>query len=372
MDNGNLYRPRRKTEWRVLLSRDTGYRTYYAFPTLLEAGEEALICVKTGEKHWGDGHASLSVARIDTAGQTLKDVRTVFEKDGFTPQQGEIVRMPNGDVCIYIDMQQSGSNRRTGMWELRSFDGGYSFPVQKRVGIIDGIEYGYPLSMTEKNGRVYMLVMAFDNLAGERFREVHVISSADSGESWRFEANLRGVIGVPFNESCILPCGEGFLIMTRGERDRRGETDAEAEFDSAQCLAVTDEHFHLLRMRDLRHETDFFSLTGRPRLYRMNGEICLFTRQQHRAADGRRMMTMDLFRIDPATLEVLARVRLDEPRFYGQDGHYPTAYTADGKLHAVTYLSCAQDECGEGSMKCDLVQLSFDLNEIFSFGGEVR
>ena len=38
----------------------------------------------------------------------------------------------------------------------------------------------------------------------------------------------------------------------------------------------------------------------------------------------------------------------------------------------MTYLSCAQDECGEGSMKCDLVQLSFDLNEIFSFGGEVR
>ena len=222
--------------------------------------------------------------------------------------------------------------------------------------------------MAEKNGRVYMLVMTFDYLTGGRYREVHVISSADCGSSWRFEANLRDVLGVPFNESCILPCEEGFLIMTRGEREHREHSDAEAEFDSAQCLAVTDESFRLLRMRDLRHETDFFSLTGRPRLYRMNGETCLFTRQQRIAADGRRMMTLDLFRIDPAALDVLARVRLDDPRFYGQDGHYPTAYLAGGKLHAVTYLSCAQDECEGREMNCDLVQLSYDSDEVLSYG----
>ena len=369
MDNGALYRPRRKTEWRILRSEDTGYQTYYAFPTLLQEGEEALIAVKTGHKHWGDSEASLSLARVDVKNQALRDVQVIFAQKGLTPQQGEIVKMPNGDVCVYIDMQKNESSQRTGMWELRSFDGGRTFPMSRAVGMIDGMAYGYPLSMAEKNGRVYMLAMTFDYLPGGRFREVHVISSDDSGATWRFEVNLRPLIGVPFNESCILPCQEGFLLMTRGERDRSVAGSAyDGEFASAQYIAVLDDHFHLLRKRDFRHTTAFFSLTGRPRLYWLEGSLCLFTRQHVEGENGQRLMTLDMFRIDPKSLDILARVRLDEARFPGQDGHYPVAYTANGQLHVVTYLSCCLDKAEGREMKCDLTQLSFDLAEILALG----
>ncbi|MCR4881987.1 MAG: glycoside hydrolase [Clostridiales bacterium] len=370
MDNKCLYRPRRKTEWRILTSRDTGYETYYAFPTLLKEGDEVLIAVKTGSRHWGDREASLSLVCVDIRSQSVKEVQTLFRQQGLTPQQGEIVRMPCGDLCVYIDMQKSETNRRTGMWELRSRDGGKTFPVSKPVGSVAGVEYGYPLSMAEKNGKVYLLAMTFDYLEGGLFREVHVLSSMDSGASWHFEANLSRMIGAPFNESCILPWEKGFLIMTRGERDRTRDGTAEDEYDSGQYMLSVDDQFHVLNMRDLRHKTGFFSLTGRPRLYWVEDQLCLVTRQRNERADGEKVMTLDLFRIHPETLEIQARVRLDEGRFPSQDGHYPVLYLHEGKLHVVTYLSSEMDkgECAE--TKCDLVQLSFDLHEILSYGRE--
>ena len=127
-----------------------------------------------------------------------------------------------------------------------------------------------------------------------------------------------------------------------------------------------DSDYNVLRMRDYRHTTDFFTLTGRPRLYWLNGELCLFTRQWNE----KRMMCLDMFRIDIKTMDILAHVRLDDPRFPEQDGHYPAVYIQDDNLHVVTYITCNRDEHETFAQKCDLVQLSYHLDEVLGFGKE--
>lgn len=369
MDHTRLYRPVWKQEWRILRTEDTGFETYYAFPTFWRTDDEVRIAVKSGLKHWGDEHASLTQATISASEQKVKRVDVIYEEDGFTPQMGEFFQMPNGDICIYIDMQQNLTSNRTGLWELRSTDGGKTYPISRPVGVVDGIEYGYAMDLIAKGNQVWMLAMTFAYQQGGRKREVHLLTSCDNGETWQFCANLKELFGFPFNECALLECDEGFLIFTRGETDREDRKSSHDDYASGQHLVVLNEKYQVLRMRDYRATTDFFTLTGRPRLYWLNGELCLFTRQWNEDADNR-LMSCDMFRIDPQTMEILSRVRLDEPRFPKQDGHYPVVYTEDGLLHVITYITCDLDERETSPRKCDLVQLSFRLNEVLGYGKE--
>lgn len=369
MDHTKIYRPKAKKEWRILRTEDTGYNTYYAFPALLRVEDKVRVVVKSGEKHWGDTKASLTQATINPKTQQLMEVTTLYNQQGFTPQMGEIVHMPNGDVCIYIDMQKNETSERTGLWELRSFDGGETYPVSRRVGVINGIEYGYAMDMARKGDQVWMLVMTFHYQTGGRHREVHAITSKDNGESWQFCANLTEKFGFPFNECALLSTEEGFLIFTRGEGDK-DRINSTSDFDSGQHLVAVDHHFNVLNKRDYRHTTNFFTLTGRPRLYYIKGNLCLFTRQWNEDTSNNPMMSLDMFRIDPTSMDILARVKLDAPRFSKQDGHYPVIYREDEQLHVITYITCDKDDREEFTPKCDLVQLSYDLNEILAFGKE--
>ena len=369
MDHTLLYRPEWKQEWRILRTQATDYKTYYAFPALTRCGNNVLVTVKSGQKHWGDEQSSLTQGTLNAPKQQVQDVRVIYEKAGFTPQMGEIVSMPNGDVCVYIDMQQCKTNHRTGLWELRSHDGGKTYPVSRPVGVINGIEYGYAMDLIAKGNQVWMLVMTFPYQTGGRDREVHLITSRDSGETWEFCANLKELFGFSFNECALLGCDEGFLIFTRGETDRCDRQSSADDFASGQHLVVLDENYRVLRSRDYRATTDFFTLTGRPRLYWIKGELCLFTRQWNEDSHNR-MMSCDLFRIDPCTLEIFSRVRLDEPRFPRQDGHYPVVYTQDGLLHVITYITCDRDQRETFEQKCDLVQLSYRLDEVLGYGKE--
>lgn len=369
MDHTRLYRPVWKQEWRILRTEDTGFETYYAFPTLLRTKEEVRIVIKSGEKHMNDEHASLAQVTLSAPEQKVKSVDVIYEEEGFTPQMGEIFQMPNGDVCIYIDMQKSLTSTRTGLWELRSKDGGQTYPISHPVGVINGIEYGYAMDLIAKDGQVWMLAMSFAYQQGGCKREVHLLTSRDNGESWEFCANLKELFGFPFNECALLECDEGFLVFTRGEIDRETRQNIFDDFESGQHLVVLDNEYRVLRMRDYHATTKFFTLTGRPRLYWLNGELCLFTRQWNENKENR-MMSCDLFRLDPQTMDIRSRVRLDEPRFPWQDGHYPVVYTQDGLLHVVTYITCNLDEREISPRKCDLVQLSFRMDEVLRYGKE--
>ena len=67
---------------------------------------------------------------------------------------------------------------------------------------------------------VYLLVMAFENLAGRK-GSVDVIRSADNGLTWEFVHDLSHEFGdIPINESTFARFGDGFIVGTRGYDSR--------------------------------------------------------------------------------------------------------------------------------------------------------
>src|SRR5690606_4528607 len=128
--------------------------------------------------------------------------------------------------------------QRTGLIGVRSTDGGRTFGPPERVGEVDGVEYGYPISFLVEGGTTWMLVMGFSNLAGgysvhpprPHAGPVCVLRSEDSGRSWRFVRNLTREFGdAPINESFFARHRDGFLVATRGydNRARLHLTDAD-------------------------------------------------------------------------------------------------------------------------------------------------
>lgn len=372
MEYYGLIHPEYKEILRLRSAAKADYARYYAFPAILRLDEDTLlIAYKNGQAHGWDpagAKVALEQAVLDVRSQRIVRVDELYVGPGRIPQMGEYARMPNGDVCLYIDMQALGSSaERTGMEVLRSRDGGAHYAPAQRVGAVDGVEYGYPLNFCERQGRVYLLAMTFPYLQGSKNRrQVHVLSSADSCMSWRFEANLTEALGLEFNESALVATAEGFALFTRGEAPRHVEnsgTDAEAP----ACLVMLDERFRLLRARDYRRTRNDFSQVGRPRLYPYRGKLLLVTRQHIRTAEGVRM-ALDLFALDPESLEIRARVRLNDPVVEGQDGHYANLYLdatgAKPMLRAVDYLTCPTPANPSVKRKPDIVQLSFDVEDL--------
>ena len=349
----------------------TDYARYYAFPAILPVGEKLLIAYKDGVAHGWEREGAevrLEQAVLDIPSQRVERVDTLYASGDRIPQMGEYVQMPNGDVCVYIDMQdRSASARRTGMEALRSADGGQSYRAEGRVGAVGGVEYGYPLNFCERDGRVYMAAMTFPNLEGsEGRRQVHVISSADSGASWQFEANLTRDLGLEFNECALVSTDEGFALFTRGEAPRHAE-NAGTDGEAPARLVMLDGRFRPLRMRDYRATRGDFSQVGRPRLYERSGRLLLITRQHVRTAEGIGM-TLDLFALDPQSLEVRGRIRLCDPVAGDQDGHYASLYFDSTHrppmLRAVDYLTCPTPANPSVKRKPDIVQFSFDLDAL--------
>lgn len=352
---------------RLRSTAKTNYARYYAFPAILRVDGKVLIAYKNGVSHgWEKEGAAVSLeqAVLDVASQRVERVDVLYAAEERIAQMGEYVRMPNGDIGLYIDMQdRSATSRRTGMEALRSRDGGRTYCLEGPVGLVDGVEYGYPLNFCEKNGRVYMATMTFPYLAGSKGRrQVHVISSADSGASWRFEANLTESLGLEFNECALIATREGFALFTRGEAPRHVE-NAGADSEAPACLAMLDGHFRALRLRDYRKTRADFSQVGRPRLYEREGRLLLITRQHIATAEGVRM-ALDLFVIDSASLEIRARFRLCDPVAEKQDGHYANLYFDETGsrtiLRVVDYRTCPTPANPTILRKPDIVQWSFD------------
>ncbi len=371
-DQKTLFRPRWREERVLCHSGDDGYASYYAFPALYREDRDAVrIVYKRGEKHWGDSNSALEQLRWSVPEQRQISLETIYREEGLTTQMGEVVGMPGGDFCVYIDMQKAESNRRTGLRVLRGAAGTGGYDRSALLGIVDGVEYGYAFDQCEKGGSLYLLAMTFPELQGDFGRAVHLLRSDDGGQTWRFAADLSARFGFPFNESAILSHEDGFFVFTRGEADR-SEPRADGDHPSGQHLVVLDNDLQVRAMRDYRQTTDFFTLTGRPRLFRYREGLYLLTRQWLGEA-GDRSMTLDLFRIDPKTLDILAHIRLDEPRCAGQDGHYGAAYLdetgPEPLLRVVTYVTTPAPGDASAQRPCDLVQLSFRMDELHAFGG---
>jgi len=274
--------------------------------------------------------------------------------EGKIMQMGEWVRFPNGDIATYIDAQETGGPKRIGQRTARSTDGGRTFGPLERVGMVDGVEYGYPMEFVVEGTTTWMLTMSFSNLTGgysvypQRVLagQVAILRSEDSGHTWRFVRNLTREFGdAPINESSFARYADGFIVLTRG-------------YDNRARLQFTDNEFKLRRASDLTETYPFItSYIGRPRVFVRDGRYYLMGRnwtQRSEAVTGNLgndgvpnfpgAMKLCLFRIDPATLAVVDAVILDNAESANvTDAYYPVPYflERDGRtlLRVVDYKS---------------------------------
>jgi hypothetical protein len=211
----------------------------------------------------------------------------------------------------------SGKHTRTGLIRATSRDNGKSFEALERVGVIDGVEYGYLFDSATVGKRVYALIMTFEYLAGGR-RTVDALYTDDNGESWNFVRNLSEEFGdIRINESSLIPYKKGFLVATRG-------------YDNMQRLHQVDRNFKLIQETNITENTNSIdSYIGRPRLFTYEGKYFL-TGRNWRAIDRSIPMELAVIRFDPKSLNVEKLYTIDNAE-QGKvtDGYYPCPIIVD-------------------------------------------
>jgi hypothetical protein len=331
-------------------------RPYLAFPAVLDLGSEVLISFKRGRSHAADPNATLGLLRLDKVSGRVLAQGTLAALPGEIMQMGEWVRFPNGDIANYIDAQDGAqAPLRSGLCVVRSHDGGNTFGPVKRVGLVDGVQYGYAFDATIRGNTTWLLAMTFANLPGgklvydtrSRPGSVDVIRSDDNGGTWHFVRSITNELeGAPVNESAFVAHGDGYLITARG-------------YDGRQWLLRADSEFKAVVRTDLNAACEFItSHIGRPRLLQRDGSYYLLGRNW--PAKG--VMQLALFRFDPDTLTILRHVVLDNAEGNPvADGYYAQPYWQESggrmRFQVITFK--------RGAAKTpDIIRLAFDWEEV--------
>ncbi len=325
---------------------------YLAFPAIVPLGDnQILLSYKRGKNHVADAGARLEIIRFDLESglQTQNPIQLGGPDE--IMQMGEWIRFPNGNLGTYIDamkIDEQGKHYRIGLRRSISRNNGESFGALERVGLIDGVEYGYLFDSAIVGKRLYALIMTFEYLAGGR-RSVDVLYTDDNGENWHFIRNLSEEFGnIRINESSLFPYEDGFLVTTRG-------------YDDMQRLHRVDLEFRTIQQTNITEKTPSISAyIGRPRLFTYEGEYFLIGRNW-RAPNRELPMELALIRFDPENLEVERLYVLDnEKRGMVTDGYYPCPIlmdTYDGTLLNVF------DYRGILGNAPDIIRLQFDSSE---------
>ena len=359
--------PAYKYQQTLVSSTSLDEKNYLAFPILLRLGpSDVLVAFKRGGAHARDGDAVFEAVHFDPAKQRLVGSAIDFREPGLVMQDGEFARFPNGDIAGYFDVQ-SPAVIRQGLVQYRSTDGGRTFRNLRKVGVIDGVEYGYAFEAITSGSTTWMLVMTFRSLPGgaesvESIKDlpahagsVDAIRTDDNGKSWRRVRNLSRAFGnLPINESSFVRYGDGFIVTTRG-------------YNNHEWLTLTDHEFVAKKQVDLTNKYPFVrSMIGRPRVFEKEGRFYLlgrnWTAPMTARTDGNKQMKLSLFRFDPETLAINRHVVLDnaEEEFV-RDGYYAVPYWQDrgGRefLNIITYKA-VRDRFP------DIVRFEFDWDEV--------
>jgi hypothetical protein len=328
---------------------------YYAFPTLLRlASGEVLVIYKNGEKHLLDSQAPLGAVVIDPLTGKTSPPRTIADTPGWIYQNPELMRMPDRSIMLFTDIQKPGKAKaRIGLRVHRSRDEGASFQDEGWFPPAGGYRFGYAFDdalSPGDSGTVNLLVMSFPELEGG-IRAVHAVRTRDNGGTWEYIRNLNEEFGFAFNESALLPWGDGFVMITRGD-------------DQVTHAVRTDADFRLLGKENLSARHDEIEYIGRPELFMQDGRCYLLCRN---IAKGKKTGTLELFRLDPDTLTLQGNVRLDENESPAGDSYYAEHYMAErnGRLYfnAITYVPKSAAD------KPDIVRLEYDWEELRSIIG---
>jgi hypothetical protein len=344
--------PNYKIEETIVSYRGTGTMDYLGFPAIVPSGDhEIMLSYKRGTDHGWDPGSQLEIIRFDLqSGQPIQEPIQLGIPDRIM-EMGEWVRFPDGTLGTYIDAQKTDNDRnaiRIGLRGATSRDNGNSFGPLERVGIIDGVEYGYLFESAIVGKRLYALIMTFEYLAGGR-RSVDALYTDDNGASWHFIRNLSEEFGnIRINESSLIPYKNGFLVATRG-------------YDNMARIHQVDMKFNLIQEANITESnTSMSSYIGRPRLFSYDGAYFLIGRNW--PAPNRELpMELALIRFDPETLSIEKHFVLDnEEQGDVTDGYYTCPILVDtGEkklLNVFTYK-------GLFGNSPDIMRLQFDSAE---------
>jgi hypothetical protein len=341
--------PQYRIEETIVSYRGTGTMDYLGFPAIAPSGDqEIMLSYKRGTDHGWDPGAQLEIIRFDLqSGQAIQDPIQLGIADRIM-EMGEWVRFPDGTLGTYIDAQKTDNDRnaiRIGLRGAISLDNGKSFGPLERVGVIDGVEYGYLFNSAIVGKRLYALIMTFEYLAGGR-RSVDALYTDDNGASWYFIRNLSEEFGdIRINESSLIPYKKGFLVATRG-------------YDNLARIHQVDMDFNLIQEANItENNTSMSSYIGRPRLFSYDGAYFLIGRNW--PAPNRELpMELALIRFDPETLTVEKHYVLDnEEQGDVTDGYYTCPILVD--TGERTFLNVFTYKALFGNSP-DILRLQFD------------
>ncbi|MCX6953441.1 MAG: hypothetical protein NTV51_14930 [Verrucomicrobia bacterium] len=322
---------------------------YTAFPSLLAIdADEVWVVYKAGKSHATDAGAALEVVRHSLSRGTTELIQRLPAPPPKLYQMGELTRLPDGTIAIYVDVQSVGwddRRYRSGAEVFRWNAAKKAFDAPALMDVVDGVRYGYPFDFITEGRTTWQLNMAFGYMQGGRW-SVDALRSEDAGRTWSFVRNLTAEFGgIEANESGFVRDGDGFLVTTRG-------------YDKIERLHRTDGAFRVKQQVVLTGRAPFINgYIGRPRIFIRDGHGYIIGRNWTRPAttgagkESTGPMQLCLIRFNLDTLVPDACVVLDNADNQPvNDGYYAvTAFSgtgADTRLHVITYKALGGEPPG--------------------------